>query len=158
MTAINPFAPPRDDQFFVVPVFGENADVERPIPFWEKLWNKGWLRKCLIIAALAALWQAYGVFSDNSLLFPTFTDTMEAFRDNIVNGVLPARAWTSVRVLLIGYALGIGLATVLSVLAITTMFAAPLLRVSCAPGAAPGGGASKADFNSPRKRAAITRF
>jgi len=120
MTAINPFAPPRDDQFFVVPVFGENADVERPIPFWEKLWNKGWLRKCLIIAALAALWQAYGVFSDNSLLFPTFTDTMEAFRDNIVNGVLPARAWTSVRVLLIGYALGIGLATVLSVLAITT--------------------------------------
>ena len=120
MTAINPFAPPREDQFFEVPAFGGHADVERPIPFWEKLWNKAWLRKCVIIAALAALWQAYGVFSANSLLFPTFTDTMEAFRDNIANGVLLARAWTSVRVLLMGYALGIGLATVLSVLAITT--------------------------------------
>jgi NitT/TauT family transport system permease protein len=128
MTAINPLAPPREDKYFKVPYFGGNADLARPIPFWEKLWNRGWLRKSLIIAILAVAWQSYGVFSDNSLLFPTFSDTLEAFRDNIASGVLPARAWASLRVLLIGYAAGVVLATVLSVLAITTRIGNDLLE------------------------------
>ena len=128
MTIENPLAPPREDQFFDVPVFAGNAEVERPISAWEKLWNRGWLRKGLIIAALAAIWQAYGVFSDNSLLFPSFTETMDAFVENILNGKLLARGWTSVRVLLMGYAIGTVLATLFSVLAITTRIGNDLLE------------------------------
>ncbi len=103
-----------------VKVFDSAHAVERPIPAWERIWNQGWLRKLLIIVILAGIWQAYGVLSDNSLLFPSFTDTMAAFFDNLANGVLPARAWASLQVLLIGYASGVVLATLLSVLAITT--------------------------------------
>ena len=110
----------RPDQLFDVQVFDGIGAVERPIPVWERIWNQGWLRKLVIIAALAGLWQAYGVISDNQLLFPSFTDTMDAFIENVMNGKLPARAWTSLKVLLIGYAVGTSLATLLSVLAITT--------------------------------------
>ena len=128
MTIDNPLAPPRTDQFFEVAHFGGNADVERPISAWEKLWNRGWLRKLLILAALAAIWQTYGVMSDNSLLFPSFGETMQAFVENVQNGVIPARAWTSLRVLLMGYALGTVLATLFSVLAITTRVGNDLLE------------------------------
>ncbi len=112
--------PVRADTLHDVTVFDGIGAVERPIPVWEKVWNQGWLRKLVIIAALAGLWQAYGVISDNQLLFPSFTDTMDAFIENVMNGKLPARAWTSLQVLLIGYAAGTALATMLSVLAITT--------------------------------------
>jgi NitT/TauT family transport system permease protein len=110
----------RPDIFHEVEHFSGADAIERPISAWERLWNRGWLRKTLIIAALACIWQAYGVWSDNELLFPSFTDTISAFWDNLLNGVLPARAWVSIKVLLIGYAAGAALATVLSVLAITT--------------------------------------
>jgi NitT/TauT family transport system permease protein len=110
----------RPDVIHDVRVFDGASAIERPIPAWERLWNLGWLRKLLIIAALAGIWQAYGVISDNALLFPSFTDTMSAFMENVLNGKLPARAWASLEVLLVGYSSGVVLATLLSVLAITT--------------------------------------
>jgi NitT/TauT family transport system permease protein len=119
---------PRPDQFYEVRLFADVDAVERPIPAWERLWNRGWLRKTLIIAILAGIWQTYGVVSDNTLLFPSFLDTMSAFFENIANGVLPARAWVSLQVLIIGYAAGVVLATVLSVLAITTRIGNDLLE------------------------------
>jgi NitT/TauT family transport system permease protein len=111
---------PRPDMEFEVEHFAGLDAIERPIPALERLWNRGWLRKLAIIAALACIWQIYGVWADNTLLFPSFTDTMESFWENIANGKLPARAAASLRVLLIGYFAGVGLATLLSVLAITT--------------------------------------
>jgi NitT/TauT family transport system permease protein len=118
----------RPDQLYDVTVFDGIGAVERPIPVWERLWNQGWLRKLVIIAALAAVWQAYGVISDNELLFPSFSDTMDAFIENVMNGKLPARAWTSLQVLLIGYFSGVVLATLMSVLAITTRIGNDLLE------------------------------
>lgn len=118
----------RADVFHEVRVFTDADAVERAISAWERLWNRGWLRKCLIIAALAGIWQIYGAMSDNTLLFPSFLDTMGAFVENMANGRLPARAWTSIQVLLIGYTGGVVLATVLSVLAITTRIGNDLLE------------------------------
>ncbi len=115
-----PVSPPRPDVFYDVKHFTDADAVERPIPAWERLWNRGWLRKTLIIAILAGIWQVYGALSDNTLLFPSFLDTMDAFIENVANGKLPARAWASLQVLIIGYVSGVALATVLSVLAITT--------------------------------------
>ena len=42
----------------------------------ELLWNDGFVRKAAIIVFLAAVWEAYGSFLDNPLLFPTFHDTV----------------------------------------------------------------------------------
>ena len=118
----------RPDVIYDVKAFTDKAAVERPIPAWERVWNQGWVRKITLIVALAAIWQLYATFLDNELLFPTFADTVQAFLDNIRNGVLPARAWTSVKVLLGGYAIGVALAMILSVAAINTRIGNDLLE------------------------------
>ena len=107
----------------------DGADVvARPIPAAVRVWNQGWVRKTLLILALAVLWQLYASYLDNDLLFPTFSDTMQAFWANIRNGVLPARAWASVKVLLMGYAAGVAIATALSVAAINFRLGNDLLE------------------------------
>ena len=108
--------------------FRDQDAIERPIPAWERIWNRTWVRKTLLIVLLAVIWQLYASYLDNDLLFPTFSDTMQAFFANIVNGVLPARAWVSLKVLLIGYAIGVTLATILSVAAINTRIGNDLLE------------------------------
>jgi len=107
-------------------------EVERRLPLSERLWNSGALRKTLFLVVLALVWELYARFLDNPLLFPTLSETLEATRDQIVNGVLPARAWTSLRVLLIGYISGILLAAALTILAISTRLGTDILETMTA--------------------------
>ncbi|MBI3936716.1 MAG: ABC transporter permease [Betaproteobacteria bacterium] len=94
--------------------------VEKPLTAWERVYNVGAVRKLFILVALAVLWQAYALWLGKSLLFPTFTSTITAFWDGLVNGELLSRAGYSIKVLLMGYAAGIGLAALLTVVAITS--------------------------------------
>src|SRR5258708_30698701 len=94
------------------------AVVQKPLSTIERVYNQVWLRKLLILVVLALIWEAYGRFLNNDLLFPTFSATVRAFFDAILSGVLPARAWSSIKVLLMGYACGVILATLLTALAI----------------------------------------
>jgi NitT/TauT family transport system permease protein len=94
--------------------------VEKPLSALVRLYNQTWLRKVMILIILALVWEAYGRYLNNNLLFPTFSETMSAFFSNIASGVLPARAWSSIKVLLMGYAAGVTLAAILTGLAITT--------------------------------------
>ena len=55
---------------------GDPAEVERKLSVPELLWNDGFVRKAAIIIFLAVVWEAYGTFLDNPLLFPTFHDTL----------------------------------------------------------------------------------
>ncbi len=107
-------------------------EVERRLPLSERLWNSGTLRKTLFLIVLALVWELYARFLDNPLLFPTLSETLEAARDQIANGVLPARAWTSLRVLLIGYISGILLAAALTILAISTRLGTDILETMTA--------------------------
>jgi len=107
-------------------------EAERRLPLSERLWNSGTLRKTLFLIALALVWELYARFLDNPLLFPTLSETLEAARDQIANGVLPARAWTSLRVLLIGYISGILLAAALTILAISTRLGTDILETMTA--------------------------
>lgn len=107
-------------------------EVERQLPFAERLWNSGTFRKTLFLVALALVWELYARFLDNPLLFPTLSETLEAARDQIANGVLPNRAWTSLRVLLIGYVSGILLAAALTILAISTRVGTDILETMTA--------------------------
>ncbi len=102
--------------------------VQRPLPAWSRLWANGALRKTLLIVALGIVWELYARQLDNPLLFPTCGETLEALWHNLVNGVLPGRAWTSLRVLLLGYCGGVGLAALLTVLAINTRLGTDLLE------------------------------
>ena len=104
------------------------AEVERRVGWLEMLWDVGAVRKAAIILALAAIWQAYGAYLDNPLLFPSLTETLRSLADNIENGILPARAWASLKVLLMGYAVGVALAGVLTIVAINTRIGSDFLE------------------------------
>jgi NitT/TauT family transport system permease protein len=106
---------------------GDAAVVERPLRLWERLYNLAWLRQVAIIAALAVIWQIYTLALDNELLFPTLGATLAAFWRGIVSGGLLARAWGSLSVLLVGYAIGIALAFLLAVAAMTSRIGNDLL-------------------------------
>lgn len=94
--------------------------VEKRLSNWERLSNNTALRRIILLTVLAGIWQIYATVLNNGLLFPTFSDTMIALYHGILSGGLVEKAWTSISVLLIGYACGIVLATLLTVFAITT--------------------------------------
>ncbi|WP_454621773.1 ABC transporter permease [Bradyrhizobium cenepequi] len=94
--------------------------VEKPRSLFDKLYGEDFVRKGLILIALALAWEIYGRWLNNELLFPTFGATMTAFVKGIGSGVLPGRAWGSIRVLLMGYAAGVVLAAMLTGLAIAS--------------------------------------
>jgi len=121
-------SPHRPNREYTVAAFSGMDQVERPIPAWERVWNQGWVRKTGVIVLLAGIWQVYATLLDNDLLFPTFVQTIQALLDNLRNGVLPARAWVSIKVLLMGYAIGVSLAMLLSVAAINTRLGNDLLE------------------------------
>ena len=102
--------------------------VIKPLSPWERLYNLGAVRKLVLLGALAAIWEIYARWLGNPLLFPTFGATVEAFFDGILHGALLARAWTSIKVLLLGYSAGIALAALLTVVAITSRVGTDLLE------------------------------
>ncbi|NPU15201.1 ABC transporter permease [Bradyrhizobium sp. 83002] len=105
-----------------------DVKVEASLSWLERIYRFGAVRKAIILVALAALWQAYGVWLGNPLLFPTFTDTLSAFFENVANGVIPARTLVSLETLLIGYGVGIALAAVLTTIAIGSRIGADFLE------------------------------
>jgi NitT/TauT family transport system permease protein len=104
------------------------AVVQKPLSVLERIYNQVWLRKLVILVVLALIWEAYGRFLNNDLLFPTFSATVRAFADAILSGVLPARAWSSIKVLLMGYACGVVLAALLTALAIMSRIGTDFLE------------------------------
>ncbi len=108
------------------------TEVERRLSAIELIWQSGTVRKTLIIIVLAILWEAYGRYLDNPLSFPTFTDTVRALWERTLDGTIPARAWTSVKVLVMGYAAGVVLAAVITIAAINTRIGTDFLEVMTA--------------------------
>jgi NitT/TauT family transport system permease protein len=102
--------------------------VEKSLSVFERIYRIGAVRKAIILVALAVVWQAYGTWLGNPLLFPTFTETISAFLSNVVDGTIPARAWTSLQTLVVGYAIGIALAALLTTIAIGSKIGADLLE------------------------------
>ncbi|MEI7711027.1 MAG: ABC transporter permease [Rhodospirillales bacterium] len=102
--------------------------VQKELTVFEQLFNQVWLRKCVILVLIAIVWEAYGRHLDNPLLVPTFSDTVTALWGGLKSGVLIDRAHTSVNVLLIGFSVGVFLAAVLTILAITTQIGTDFLE------------------------------
>jgi NitT/TauT family transport system permease protein len=99
---------------------GMAAIVRQPLSRWQRIIDNAAFRRTCLLIFLALVWEVYARVLASPLLFPTFGDTLSALYANTVNGVLPARAWASIKVLLIGYAVGLFLAAVLTSLAIST--------------------------------------
>jgi NitT/TauT family transport system permease protein len=102
--------------------------VARAPTRWHRAGRHAGVRRAAILIGLAAVWQAYALYLNNGLLFPTFTATLAALWSGFASGVLLARAWFSVHVLLLGYAAGIAGAALLVLIAISSELGADLLQ------------------------------
>lgn len=118
--------PVRPEIEYALPPLPAQA-AEAPLPWHERLWQHASLRKLIILALLAGLWELAARYTDNDLLLPGAVQTAQAFVQGIASGELPARAWQSLRVLVQGYAAGVALAFVLTTLAVSTRFGRDLL-------------------------------
>src|SRR5574340_1219527 len=88
--------------------------VEKPLSTLERLYNVSAMRKGMILLVLAIVWEVGGRMLGNDLLFPTFFATNAAFIKGVLSGELLIKVWASIKVLLSGYAIGIGLAALLT--------------------------------------------
>jgi NitT/TauT family transport system permease protein len=102
--------------------------LQQPLTAWERAWNNGALRKAVLLIALASAWEIYARALNNPLLVPTFSATLRALWDGVTAGPLLARALFSIKVLLMGYAAGIGIAALLTALAVSSQVGTDLLE------------------------------
>jgi NitT/TauT family transport system permease protein len=109
-----------------------DVEIARKLSSLERIWQHGFVRKAVLIIALGIVWQVYATHLDNSLLFPTLSDTMVTMFDRFRDGTLVDRTWSTIKVLLMGYAAGIALATVLTMLAIGTQVGTDFLETMTA--------------------------
>jgi NitT/TauT family transport system permease protein len=103
------------------------GDVEQPLSLGERLWNSTAVRRLVILIVLAALWEGYARWSNNPLLFPSFSETVEAWWNGLLSGVIPARLAVTLRMLAVGYGIGLALAGVFVSLAVSTRIGTDLL-------------------------------
>lgn len=116
-------------QEFVREALGEARDiVQKPLSKWERIYGQGWVRKLMLLVALAVIWEIYARFLENELLFPTFLSTIDALWKAVSSGELLSRVGVSLKVLLTGYSIGIVLAALLATTAITTRIGTDLLE------------------------------
>ena len=92
-----------------------------------RLWQQGWLRKTLILLVLVLIWEMAARYQGNDLLLPSFLQTAKAFIEGIGSGELLEKVAISLSVLVKGYLLGIGLAFLLTTLAVSTQLGRDLL-------------------------------
>jgi NitT/TauT family transport system permease protein len=116
----------------LTPAGGAVEAVGRKLGKLETLWQSGVFRKTLLIVVLAIIWEAYARHLDNPLLFPTLTDTFKSLYTNFADGTLPSRIWTTLRILLAGYAIGAVIAFLLTILAINTRIGTDFLETMTA--------------------------
>ena len=125
MQAVRPLLRPEYENATIAPA--ELGDVARPLSFWEKLANNAAFRRGCILIALATIWELYARWLQNPLSFPTFIDTVEALKDGVASGVIPARLLVSMKSLVLGYSIGLALACILTTLAVSNRLATDLL-------------------------------
>jgi NitT/TauT family transport system permease protein len=99
---------------------GAIGDVERPLGFVERVLNNETFQRFLILFVLIVIWEAYARWLNNSLLFPSFSETVKTFWHDLRSGVLINRTITSLRTLALGYAFGLALAAVFTTIAVAS--------------------------------------
>lgn len=103
------------------------AALTRDISLAQRIWQQGWVRKTVIMIALALIWEIAARIQNNDLLLPSFLQTAHAFVDGIATGELLGKVWISLTVLIKGYLIGIVLAFGLTTLAVSTQLGRDLL-------------------------------
>ncbi len=99
-----------------------------PLPVATRVLQHGWLRKGILLLALAVVWELVARWQNNDLLLPTALQTARAFAAGMASGELPGYIGASLAVLLQGYALGVAGALLLTTLALGSRLGRDLLE------------------------------
>jgi NitT/TauT family transport system permease protein len=102
--------------------------VAKPLSVFERIYNVGAVRKAAILVALALAWEIGARLLNNELLFPTFVATNVAFIKGVASGDILGRIATSLNVLVMGYAVGIAAAAVLTAFGVASRIGTDLLE------------------------------
>lgn len=102
-------------------------EVVRPLSAWTKFTNNTAVRRVFVLVFLGVIWEAYAIYVDNPLTFPRLTEVLRALSIDMMSGVLPARIWITMQVLVMGYGIGIALAGAITIFASTTRFGSDVL-------------------------------
>ena len=104
------------------------GDIERRLSLWERFSNMDPVRKFSVLILLVVSWELYTrIGGINELMFPTFSATAKALVSALVNEGLLQNVWNSIRLLFVGYCIGISIAAVLVVLGVWSRFGGDLL-------------------------------
>lgn len=120
--------PPLRPEFERPPVEVDFA-AQASAPARASLAGAAWLRKLLLLAVFALLWEALARWQDNELLLPRFSQSAVALIEGLGSGELLSNIAVSLGVLLQGYAAGVVAAFVLTSLAVATRTGRDLLEV-----------------------------
>ncbi|MBD8595407.1 ABC transporter permease [Pseudomonas sp. CFBP 8758] len=119
--------PPARQEYEVVLEPFTQAELVRDISLAQRIWQQAWVRKGVILLALAVIWELAARWQNNDLLLPSFMQTAHAFIDGVASGELLSKVWISLTVLIKGYLIGIVLAFGLTTLAVSTQLGRDLL-------------------------------
>jgi len=103
------------------------GDMQRKLGLWERVADHAGFRRAVVLLTLVLAWEAYARHLGNPLLLPTFIETLAAFWQATLDGTLPDRIATSLRVLAMGYIAGILLAGLFTGIAVSTRAGADTL-------------------------------
>ena len=122
---INP--PVRDEYELIVPPAKDPAEIEVKLPLLSRLSGITFLRRLAVLVVLAIIWEVYARWVDVAILFPSFSDTMSALWDGLKSGIIPARLFITLKTLIVGYLIGLVVATAFTILAVSTRIGTDIL-------------------------------
>src|SRR5713101_9115135 len=94
-----PLPPLRPEREITLDTMGAVGDVARPLTPFERISNITAVRRLAVLVVLCTAWELYARVAANPLLFPSFTDTIDAWWDALVRGPLLSRTFISLQVL-----------------------------------------------------------
>lgn len=128
MTQVADFDPPPRPEYERTPeTLGTIGEITRQLTLAERLVDNALFRRLMILGALALAWQFYATVLDNELMLPTLSATVSALWDALSRGTLLERTLYSLKVLMIGYTIGVALAGLLVSLSASTRIGNDLL-------------------------------
>jgi NitT/TauT family transport system permease protein len=104
------------------------TDVARPLSVAERISNMDPVRKFTVLLGAIVVWELYTRIAEvPPLIFPTFFETTAALWKGLFTYDLAAQIWTSLKILLAGYAIGIAIGATLSFIAVSSRFGSDVL-------------------------------
>ncbi|QBY02611.1 ABC transporter permease [Rhodophyticola sp. CCM32] len=121
-----------DREITELPSIG-SLDISIRRSFLVTLWEMDNTRKLTLLLLLGLFWEAVVVlFSVPDIIIPSASETLAAFVDGVVSGIIPRAVWNSIQTLLLGYAIGLMISAVLVGFAVAYRFSSDFLTTMAA--------------------------